>query len=370
MIWIKPDDTIFSASSTRDHQQVAWVPSEAVGFHLLTPPKGSRKLWAKSLPFMLEESLVSPPETQHFSYGTLTDDGQLPIAVVDRDKMDYWLGLLRLNNHPARFLCPDLLAVPYEEKGVVVWHENGRVLLRTGQQQGMAGSLEWIEQILGHTEHNKRKMRVYSDDIEALPESWRDHAEVLPGPLTDKMTFPNPAASGLNFLQGSYLPASPLKAWARPWRAVAVVLPIAFLLYVFNLKVETNWAQQQEPIIKAATQSMVNSHFPGTDLRGSVRRGLNKRLAQAREGVTFRESSLWSAMLQAEAILSNCKECRVESIKMTKDKVTIVFSSSRSPTYVAKSLSELPGLSVQTATLSNLGERRRMRVEISYPTSS
>ncbi len=365
MNWIKPDDTIFPLPGTPSSQKVAWVPSEAIAFHLLTPPKGSRKLWRKSLPFMMEESLVVPLETQHFVFGTLTRDGQLPVAVVNREKMNYWLGLLRMGNHPVRFLCPDLLAVPYTEKGMSVWHEKGRVLLRTGWQQGMAGSLKWIEQVLSQAEHQEQEIRVFSDAIEKLPESWRDHAEVLPGSLSDKMAFPNPAAADLNFLQGSYLPASPVKAWVRPWRAAAAMLPLAFLLYLFNLKAETNWAQEQEPIMKAATQSLVDSYFPGTNLRGNVRGELSKRLKQVKQGVSFRDNSPWLAVLQAEAIFSSCQECRVESIKMGKDKVTVVFSSSRSPEHVAKSLSKLPGLAVQSAGLSKLGERNRMRVEIS-----
>ncbi len=365
MIRIQPDNTTLSDLGTSSSQKVAWVPSEAIAFHLLTPPKGSRKLWRKSVPYMLEESLVVPLETQHFVFGALTRDGQLPVAVVDREKMDYWLGLLRMKSNPVRFLCPDLLAVPYTEKGMSVWHENGRVLLRTGWQQGMAGSLEWVEQVLSQAEREEQEIRVFSDAAEKLPASWRERAEVLPGPLSDKMAFPNPAASGLNFLQGSYLPASPVKAWIRPWRAVAAVLPLVFFIYLFDLKAETSWAQEQEPIMRAATQSLVDSYFPGTNLRGNVRGELSKRLEKVKQGVSFRDNSPWLAILQAETIFSNCQECRIESIKMGKGKATVVFSSSRSPEYVARSLSKLPGLAVQSAGLSKLGNRNRMRVEIS-----
>ncbi len=58
------------------------------------PIRSTARLHA-ALPFALEEHLADDVETLHFAAGRRREDGQRPVTVVSREKMDGWLRRLR-----------------------------------------------------------------------------------------------------------------------------------------------------------------------------------------------------------------------------------------------------------------------------------
>ena len=231
MWYLDKENNLKRVPNSKSGAQV-WVPGEEMVFHEIDLPLNRRHAWPQLAPFALEEKLIGDIEDFHFAVGTPNDNGQVPAMTIAREKMDMWMEIFNDNSLRPEKIWPDILAVPYDEQPVL-WHEEGRCLLRLDAQTGLAGSPEWLGALIKTQAESFIKIKVYSNDAEALPESLRQRVEALPRPLIECMAeAPHAPAAAMNMLQGSYRPSSPLKTWLEPWMGAtaAGLLGLSFYL--------------------------------------------------------------------------------------------------------------------------------------------
>lgn len=344
-----------------------WVPSDEVVFYKIALPLNRRYAWAKLAPFALEERIIGELDDFHFALGALQKDGQLPVAAVKKESMDAWMALLLEHSLSPEKIWPDVLAVPYEGGGAVLWHEGGRCLLRLDGQTGVAGSLEWLSALMDLRSDSLSKIKVYSDAVDQLPESLRRRAEPLPRPLSACMAEPAlPPAAAMNLLQGSYRLSSPLTVWFYPWMKAAAAGLVALSFYLVNTFIQTQTIDDQNIRMRQSMMRFFQNHFPSGDAR-SMRASVDDLVKRLERGVDAMSASPWLALLRVDRILSQCEACRVEKINLNKEFVSLEISSSAALDSLLSSLEEIENLETEVRSLNDLSEegetRKRVRFE-------
>lgn len=362
---IDKDNQLTQLVATKPSPQL-WVASNEMVFHKISLPINRRSAWAQLAPFALEEQVIGDVDRFHFAVGALQKDGQVPVAAISKEKMDAWLDILAEHSVSVEKIWPDVLAVPYDNRTPVLWHEGDYCCLRLDQQTGMAGSLEWLSTVLSIRSDHLAKIKVYSDAIEALPQSLRERAEPLPRPLSEcMMEPPPPPAAAMNLLQGSYRLSSPLKIWFAPWFKTAAAGLAALSFYLVNVFMQAQMIDNQNTRMRQSVTSFFQNNFPDGDVR-NMRSSVAGLIARLQLGVDAMSTSPWLALLRVDRIISQCKECRVEKIDLNEEFVAVEISSSTAFDSLLASLQEIENLETTSRSLEDLTAQGTTRKRMSF----
>ena len=236
------------ARHTPSRRVVVAIPSREITLTRLRLPMRSRRQWAEAIPFALEEQVAGDLDTLHFASGNPDQNGNIPVAIVERACLEKWLAILfEAGLHPDE-LWPDLFLLPASPSA---WNiaRSTDLLIRGPGLPGCAVADRLAPEIL------KRILR-------DLPEVARPREIAFWGEPTDPaVPILEPMATqlgcsfrfsdgfwyeeasrapiqGLNRLQGAFAPGHQRQArWAR-WKPVArlgsVVLAVALALLIIQ----------------------------------------------------------------------------------------------------------------------------------------
>ena len=357
---ITPDNELLRIGAS-DADDVVWLPSGDMVFYRAELPLKRKQLWAQTVPFVLEEKLIGAVDAMHFAVAEPDEKDGVPVATLPLPMMEAWLLLLKEKNVKPRAMYPDFLAIPFNSVSnqPVLWHEHGRCFLRLGQYEGVSGSPEWVAALAGVAGCDLTA-RILSDDAQALPEHWRNRAELLPGSLEEQILETEHHKLSLNVLQGIFRPASTVLIWFKPWYRVAAALLVLASLYLAGMSIETRSLNAQTEVLRKVTERTFLAYFPeqqgGRDIRGQMFRLLDE---VQEEAMRWKQSS-WQAMVMAEQALSSCKACRVESMELDTSEVRLWISTSKDPDTIVQKLKSVSALEVSSKNLPDLGKRKQL----------
>ncbi len=346
-------------------QSGVWVPSEQVVFHRVDFPPGRQRVWEQTAPFLLEEQLIEPIEDQHFVIGRSdTDHEKVPVAIVSSALMELWAAGWEGESLAPKAVCPDMFAVPFEHHRAVLWHEDGRCLLRLDAQTGVAGSPEWIRSLL-EASGRSDDMDVYSDAAEQLPEALRERAQALPCSLDDRMRMGFDAdALAMSFLQGAFGPTSVLVSLAQAWKWAGVAAIALLCIHTASVAMQTKLFQATTASLQQATVELHRQHFRDPVPVASLRAQVVRRMEQLKSGVVSRDTSLWKALSYVEPALSSCKACRVEEISLEESSLYLLLSSSQDLDPLLQQVRNIKQVQVSSESLEDEKERKQLRLRL------
>lgn len=216
------------------------------------PMRGTARI-LQAVPYALEEQLAADVTDLHFAIGKRTPAGNIPVAAVDRARMDAWLA--RLNEHGLHphAVVAETALVPPADDATVVLLEGDEAIVRGAGHTPVECTADDLEQVLdvagvvvGDAEGTSTaKIVVYVSDedrerhaglIDRLSaraaqvdvRSTEGHAlrVLAPGALRSDV---------LNLLQGQYAPRTAIDTLWRQWRTAAMLLA-AFLVVTLGLQ--------------------------------------------------------------------------------------------------------------------------------------
>ncbi|MDF1613747.1 type II secretion system protein GspL [Desulfurivibrio dismutans] len=218
------------------------IPGSEVLLTRVSLPPGNRKQLLAAIPYALEEFLADEVEDQHFAVGEADQSGALAVAVITRQRLDYWLELCRAHGLVPTGLVPDTLAVPLADSDgpeaaapgpSLLLTANGSALVRSGLQDGFGMDRDSLAILPGMPGiGNEPRLTLYhEEEAPELPEELAvlvarrhrigDVFALLAENLREKAT--------LNLLQGEYRPQAHWEKHWRRWR-LPVVLVLLLLL--------------------------------------------------------------------------------------------------------------------------------------------
>ena len=215
------------------------------------PMRGGARLRA-ALPFALEEQVADDIDRLHFASGTRRDNGQLPVAIVAREKLETWIAALAETGITASRIVPEnhgLARIPGTASvlvdGDLVFFNDGadnEFVLQGGKPSDalvLAGLLSDKNQDAADGDESTGHLIVYCEaaDEERLSHEWialrqELHSvdiNLLPDGTLPRLAVTAASGNGINLLQGRFGEKTDYRAQFKPWRNAALLLLGVFI---------------------------------------------------------------------------------------------------------------------------------------------
>jgi len=224
---------------------IALVPATTVLHAATTLPVRNQAKLLQALPFAMEEQLAGDVEELHFAAGRRAADGRLPVAVVQRLKMEAWLEQIAAVELDLAGVYSDAETLGDMPNTTILMVEAGRATIRDADGQIAAMDLASIDALIDLWLHRHRltegeelpppiNLLVYvtpdsEEPIRPVIERLRPQVESLevmrlPDGGLPRMAAQAVLAPGINLLQGAYARRSTWAAYWPAWRVAAILL--------------------------------------------------------------------------------------------------------------------------------------------------
>lgn len=243
------------------------------------PVKSPGKI-QQALPFALEEMVAEDVEDLHFAAGARAENGDVPVAVINRERFREWLDMLATASLQPDAVIPDIHGLARIEGTISLLVTEDQVLINDGASTELAlpgvgpadaaaaiGAYQVEDQapLEGDDEEasdeTPRHMLVYCEpgteetykhDLIALRNDFASlDAKLLPDGVLPRLAVTVAAGVGINLLQGEFGAKTEYGSYLRPWRYAAILLLAVGLVGFANKAASYFKLQQQETQLRA-----------------------------------------------------------------------------------------------------------------------
>lgn len=272
--WLRPDGSVQRGSLAELASQAGNIrltliaPGESITLHRIPLPSRKRALWARAVPYALEDQLIDDIEALHFVPGQTPDGDRLPVVTVDHAVLQDWLETCAQAGLIPVAVIPDFLLLPWQEGDWSILLDRQRIMIRTGRWEGFVTESEaldlFLSQALAEAGDGKpQRLRIWG----GLPPVISDVAWQVEGdPAEPLLLF----AAGyqtdavLNLLQGSYSRQTPWKRWLRPWQAAAALVGVWLIVQGIGLVYEHGRLQREQIALRVEMEQIYKETVPGS----------------------------------------------------------------------------------------------------------
>ena len=318
--WIDTDGVVASGWPLPQPGQrtVVLVPAEDVLLLEVARGAGNERQWAQALPFVIEEQLVSPVESQHVAWARGVHDARIRVAVVARTRLEAWLTQLRAAGIEPDMLLPETLALPWQPDRPVLRVDGERCLLRIGESSALSGDAGEIAAFVQCTE--------------TLPgvDAWLVGDGYSPLPVQDQRivahalhAFVVPDTS-LNLLQGDYAPRGRAQGLARHWRWAAALAGIALLLALLHPLLDRHKLAGKVAAQQAEMEQLYRRAVPQANVVDDPARRLQSALAARGLG---RGEGVISLLAQAAPALAADGSLALDSFEFRERRLELIVQA-------------------------------------------
>ena len=363
--WIVVDDTgarlsppvagQLSAASTDigDRNVIVLVPGVEILTMAVDMPAKSKARIQTALPFALEEFLADDVEDLHFAAGSRRENGQLPVAVVRRDKLQEWIGrlddagivpnsIIAENHGLARI--PGTISLLLTGNDVFINDGDNieLVLQDLGPADALAaiGALDNGQTISAGDEDasdsdTPRHVLVYCElgDEEKYSHEWIairhefDSVDIkaMPDGILPRLAVTVGAGAGISLLQGEFGAKTEYAGIFRPWKYAAILLLALTVTMLTAKSIDYYQLQNLESRLQAQFMAEYRQIVPGTSpVRDPVAAVSSLR---ARTGGSATPEVLLQTLVQLSRALQSNQSANIEAISYRGGVVDIRLSA-------------------------------------------
>ncbi|MCY7295664.1 type II secretion system protein GspL [Alteromonas sp. a30] len=332
---------------------IALVPGSDVLLKQITLPAkvGSKALAA--IPFMLEDDVTTDIESTYFAIGGR--EGELQnIAVVQKEKMHFWIDTMNEAGLSCSRLVPDVLALPHVEGAWTAMMLGNEILLRQSHWQGVQGEVSWMIPAIAHlTKHQEEKVVIQNLtelEIPAIPNTeLQPDISALPMEVLAKGAM----ASSFNLLQGEFRPKQNTNGGFKKWRLAAILAGVSLLATLADKGWQASHYSSESNALKAEIQEEFRRAFPEVRRIVSVRKQMNQKM-QVLEGSSGGTSML--VMLSQLSPAFSSSKVKPQTIRFDRNRAEIrlqAVASNFESLEKFKTLAEQQGFEVQQGAINN-----------------
>lgn len=284
-----------AAEACSGARTVFLAPGEDVLLTSVDIPARNRQRMLQALPYALEDRLAQDIEEMHFAPGVRRGDGSLPVAVVERARLEGWLAELRAVGIEPDRVVPDVLAVPYEPGTWTALDDDGMALVRTTTQGGFAIDLDSLAPVLAGAleeagEDRPARLLAHAPEgrmgeLEALATLGLEVVpRPLPGPALALMAGHAEGGEAIELLQGDYNRREQFGRTYRPWLPAAAALVLLVLLNAVVLIYDYVTLNRESARLQAAIEGAYREAFPEAQRVVNPRVQMERGLEAMRRG--------------------------------------------------------------------------------------
>ncbi len=388
--WV-PLDENGKATATEEFGSLSEVTAISAGRHitLLAPgsvasltkakvPAVKKNRMAQMIPFTVEDSVADDIDDLHYGVGDRDSNGEVPVAVVCRDMMDFWHDMILDSGIRPHEIFPEQLCLPLKEAEWSILIDADDVLVRTSVDYGFAIDRQNFVELLSHAintagEKAPLMLRVYDfsggtlslEEMELLPDIEVELVEInedeTPLSVMAEESHNTPAIS---VLTGQYSLQQELsKVWA-PWKPTAILFSLLLVAITITSYLNLQSLEQQSLAIKSNIQKTYkevasSSKKPSP---GKIKRLMSKKLKALESGAGGNKDFI--DVLAAVSPSLKKQRAGIESLNYRKGTLNItatVANTSKSDA-LENALSIIPGYKSEITSLTP--EKNSIKVNV------
>jgi general secretion pathway protein L len=272
------------------------VPAADVTLFAPPLPAGNEARLQQLAPFALEEQVSQDVELLHFAVGMRDgQSGQVPVAVVDRDRMQKWLAQAADLGLEPRAMYAESDLAPLLPGHVTLLFTDGQLLLRDDRTHPMALPADDPELALTALLGAERQLADTHLAVYASPEDWprleagieslRERVaslkvQLFAGGVLGLYAQGIASTAPVNLMQGEFkVQTKSGNAWLR-WRTAAALLAGLLILHAAGTLWELRQLRQASAELDESIARVYGTIFPGQQLGPAPRLALEARLQQ------------------------------------------------------------------------------------------
>lgn len=314
-------DLSSAAEHAAGRKVIALVPAFNVLRLVAEIPVRAASKVLQALPFAMEEQLAEDVEDLHFAMGKRDADNRLPVAVVQRAKMDAWLKRAAEAGFEFAGLYSDGDTIDDIPNTTVMLVESDRVLFRDTNGEvavadlvGLGPLLDlWLNKKTAGEDETQPPIHllVYAtpdaqEPLNPILEQIRPlvaslDVKILPDGALPRMAARSAVNPGINLLQGDYALRSNFRAYWPAWKNTAVLLACLLVTLVGSKFLEIRALNQEAAELDGMIEQAFRYTFPDVKDIRDPRALLDSKLAAMGRGPVATSGTQFLDTLKAMA---------------------------------------------------------------------
>jgi general secretion pathway protein L len=280
---IEYGDLQAAAEAAQDKRVIALVPGTNVLRAFVDIPIRNHAKLLQAIPFAMEDQLAGDIEELHFAVGRRDESGRVPVAAVQRLKMDAWLEQISAVELDLVGVYTDGDALGDMPNTTILLVEAQRATIRSATGHVAATDAVSLDTLIDvWLNHHQRtdgeellppiNLLVYvtpecEETLQPVIDRLRPKVETLdimtlPDGGLPRMAAQSIVAPGINLLQGPYAPRSTLRTYWPVWRVAAALLAGLCLTLLGSKILEISSLNRQADGLDQAIEQAMHYTFP------------------------------------------------------------------------------------------------------------
>jgi general secretion pathway protein L len=319
-----------AAAQVGQRRVIAIAPASEVLLTSANVPIRNVTRLRQALPFALEEQVADDVGELHFAIGKRGGNGQLPVAVVRRDRLEHWRDRLREVNLEPVGITPAHGTIPDSPTATIWLIDGDRCIIRHPGESPVVMEGESVEEflLLGDPRRQEREggahLTVYlgmdeQDRYGEAIEALRDELASLEIKLLPDGPLPQFGAGAvtqpvINLLQGDYAPRTAIEKMWKPWRAAAALALALVVVTIGRQVAELYSLRAQERALDASIEQIFKDAMPGVQRIVNPRAQMEQRLAAIGGPALSTDAPFLEAIEVVSAALNGAPEAEIEAM--------------------------------------------------------
>ena len=338
---------------TGKDEAVLIVPGSEVLLKTVTlPGKANRKLLS-AVPFMLEDELSQDVDSLFFAWHKQEDKDQ-QVAIVTKDKMQYWLQCLQDADLFCSKILPDTLCVPYNESSWQALTIDSEMIVRQAPWQGLSGEIDWLAPAVElFAKKQEQKLQLELSTEPQIHNLANVEINYQPGPMPMQTLAQEAVNSEFNLLQEQFKVKKRGKSAANQWRLAAILAGVALLTTFIDKGIQASQLSNQNDAIKQQIEAEFKRAFPET------RRIVNVRSQMRQKMEALDQSSGGVSMLAMMSVLDGAfsqSQIKPQTLRFDRARSEIrmqAVATGYEALETFKRLAEQQGFTVEQGAINN-----------------
>ncbi len=344
------------------------APGSLISLTKTTVPAVKKSRLNQMIPFAVEDFIADDLEFVHFGVGDRDSNGEVPVAVIGKDMMDFWHDAIIDSGIRPHEIIPEQVCLPIDEAEWCVLVDTDEILVRTSYDFGFSIDRDNFVEILSHAisaagEKAPMSLRVYDfsgsslalEEMEQLPDIEVQLVEIEDDmSVLTVMAEESYGAPSINLLNGQYSLQQELsKVWA-PWKPTAILTALLLIAMTVTSYLNLMSLEKQSLELKKNIQTSYKqvSESKKKPSPGKIKRILKKKLEDLESGAAGNKDFI--DVLAAVSPALSKQRARIDSLNYRKGNLTInalVLNSSQSDT-LENALALVPGYKSEITSLT------------------
>jgi len=307
---------------------VVFIPNEDVLLTSITIPSKNKKQLLQAVPYALEERLADDIDALHFAVHRENNDSPTYVAVINQQKMEHWLTVLREHNIHPHYILPSLFSLPYKTDSWTLINRQNTACLRQNKWSGFSCDQNLLPVFLSE-ELNKNppdaiyysgEEQDYPDELKAFEHHTLSSAnEVNHDDIVDSLT--------LNLLTDFNRGDSALLNinW-KPWQPVIALAGFLGVLWIGILAWQNHQLDNKLTALDREIESIYKKTFPKSRIQNAPVQ-MKQKLAALQKANGSSHSSTLQAIATVSPFFKKFPKISLREIRHQNNELLFVISA-------------------------------------------